>query len=1274
MPTQEDVRFAQAAIKAGYLDKEKAQELLQAQKVAEEASGSRISFNRIAVNKNVLTSEQVKAVEEHLGLGAKPKVKQFGPYLVQKRIGQGGMGAVYLAVDTRVNTPVALKTLAPGFGNDQTYLQRFQREASIASEVKHPNVVACYGAGVEQNIHYMALEYVDGGDVSHLIRQGPVPEAKALEIASQVTEGLGAAHQAGLVHRDIKPANIFMTKDGTAKLGDLGLARAEEDHSLTQSAVSLGTPHYMSPEQAQGQREIDIRSDIYSLGATIYHMVCGEPPFSGPTAIVVLSKHAQEQIPSPQEKVPELSDGICHIIEKCMAKEKDDRYQTPAELLEDIRLVMKGEKPASDSLPANSTSVRRLTQAATVAEPGASRRRGSRRTATPSRTPIVAGALVLLLLVGGGIFLATRPKPEPSKKSGVPRVKATTSVEPVAPKSPSPEQMLCEAEDYAKKHPENFREIIARFQKAVEATKGTENEAKAREGLADREERWEAAALAKFEERKAAADENVDAGQYSKAKKLWDSFPESLLTDLVKEEIGKETTRIQDALDSFVERLRKAAEPLLAKTPDALTDEDVEALVALKEKVEKAPEGLDEKAKLALDDLAEELAAALDAHAEALRAMVAAAFEQFWRDYETHVREKRFDKAARLASDFPATLSGAEAGEKLAAALKMLKQDAGLLRTLFDSAAKNLPKLKGTMVRVSGMGMTVTEVRDGKVFVKHGEAEVGLDPEKLDADTILSVALSSVEDPVSKARQRGLHAFYYGSEKEAAATLKEAAEAGADVAFYLARLVPVLVITTIPPGADVRLETMADGKWQEVEGEARKTPLREEVAKNTKFRVEISKEGSYPVTQEAVVGDGGEYRVCVRLKRARLWDALAADFEVPKKLKDRYDNPIRKGIDKKTGLPFEIRHKKTGMHFVSIPAGEFMMGSPEEEKAHAASREKPQHRVRISKPFYMGKYEVTQGEWQRVTGKNPSEFQSEGNPVEKVPWNACPPFIKRLSEKLSNQNAGGRFSLPTEAQWEYACRAGTTTRFYYGEDPSYKELGDYAWHGKNADGRAHRVGQKKPNAWGLYDMYGNVHEWCQDRFGPYSGEAQTDPVYLKSSSGHVLRGGGWNTVSGCQSAYRAVSALGIRGYLGLRLALDLPTEKRKSRIPRDAKAFGGHHYKLFDERLPWSEAKRKCEEMGGHLVTIGDARENQFVAGLPGLKAAWIGLTDSAVESHWLWVTGERVQFLNWQARPRQPDGGRKQNVAFIATKSSRGGWVDGDQTKGFSFICEWDE
>ena len=242
--------------------------------------------------------------------------------------------------------------------------------------------------------------------------------------------------------------------------------------------------------------------------------------------------------------------------------------------------------------------------------------------------------------------------------------------------------------------------------------------------------------------------------------------------------------------------------------------------------------------------------------------------------------------------------------------------------------------------------------------------------------------------------------------------------------------------------------------------------------------------------------------------------------------------------------PKEITNS-IGMKLVLIPKGTFQMGSPFE--VEGAGNDEEQHQVTISKDYYLGVTEVTQGQYEKVMGTNPSYFQkqvirksdSSMYPVEQVSWEDAVEFCKRLSELPEEKKAGLAYRLPTEAEWEYGCRAGTKTAFSF--DESSWSLGDYAWNSGNSNGQTHPVGEKKPNAWGLYDVHGNVWEWCSDWYGDYPKNAVTDPVGANEGSDRVLRGGCFNYVAAfCRSAIRDSSSFRFR-YFGFRVALSSPS-------------------------------------------------------------------------------------------------------------------------------------
>ncbi len=242
--------------------------------------------------------------------------------------------------------------------------------------------------------------------------------------------------------------------------------------------------------------------------------------------------------------------------------------------------------------------------------------------------------------------------------------------------------------------------------------------------------------------------------------------------------------------------------------------------------------------------------------------------------------------------------------------------------------------------------------------------------------------------------------------------------------------------------------------------------------------------------------------------------------------------------------PKEITNS-IGMKLVLIHAGSFTLGSPEGEvgKLDSETQNELEHEVTISRSYYLAMYESTQGEYQKVMGNNPSSFKGANNPVE-ISWNDAVLFCKKLSELPEEKADGREYRLPTEAEWEYACRARSTTRYCFGD--AEEILGEYAWFLENSERKTHPVGEKKPNSWGLYDMHGNVWEWCQDLYADYPSDALTDPKGPIEGSSRVFRGGSFISVAdNCRSAFRIRldPSRRIIFYSGFRVAMSLPAKQ-----------------------------------------------------------------------------------------------------------------------------------
>jgi predicted Ser/Thr protein kinase len=278
-----------------------------------------------------------------------PPGTRFGDYEILEELGVGGMGKVYRARDLTLERLVALKTLAHQFSSDASFVQRFLKEARAAARLNHPNIVQIYDFGCVDSVYYLAMEFVDGHSLGTYLKRGHFSETEAIQIIRHACRALSVAHADGIVHRDIKPDNMMLTSRGDVKLVDLGIAkRVDEDVSMTQTGQAIGTPHYISPEQVRGQKDVDGRADIYSLGATLYHLVTGHTPYSGASGPIVMSMHLVEPLPDPRKFEPGLSENICLVLRRMMAKDRNERYSDVYALDLDLYRLQCGEDPDSD--------------------------------------------------------------------------------------------------------------------------------------------------------------------------------------------------------------------------------------------------------------------------------------------------------------------------------------------------------------------------------------------------------------------------------------------------------------------------------------------------------------------------------------------------------------------------------------------------------------------------------------------------------------------------------------------------------------------------------------------------------------------------------------------------------------------------------------------------------------------------------------------------------------------------------------------------------------
>jgi serine/threonine-protein kinase len=518
--TSADPSYGQTAVALGFVTEAQVQECVKIQ-ASLRGMGLEEPLGEILAKKGFLTAQQHSAVLKRLGIQTSP----IPGYTLQGKIGQGGMGTVYKAVQTSVNRTVAIKILTANATKDKTFVARFLQEAQSAAALNHRNLIAAIDVGVSNGIHYFIMEYVTGKSCRELLNaKGPFPEKDVRSLVRQMAEVLTHIHEHKMVHRDIKPENILLTADGVVKLCDLGLAKStsQMEQSLTQEGLTVGTPYFMSPEQVRGDKDVDIRADLYSLGATLYFLATGRHPYEGKSAAETMSMHLNHPVPDPRKAAPGLGEDLALVIQKLMAKDRALRYQSPAELREDLDRLEAGTTPAL------------ARQHAARAHAMRTQRRVVKQESGPM-WPIYAGAVALVVLGGASIWLF-RPKPQVETKTVVVHVPTPAQAAPAGPKKPADDprklaeaaSLLSSAEEAVKA--DRWRDGQAALQRlqlefaSLEFTKTNS----ARIGqLAGRCDAGQKAALSAREGRLSAARGAAKAGRWQEALDHFQQLPGS---------------------------------------------------------------------------------------------------------------------------------------------------------------------------------------------------------------------------------------------------------------------------------------------------------------------------------------------------------------------------------------------------------------------------------------------------------------------------------------------------------------------------------------------------------------------------------------------------------------------------------------------------------------------------------------------------------------------------------------------------------------------------
>ncbi len=347
--------------------------------------------------------------------------ENVGPYRIIAQLGQGGMATVYKAYHASLDRYVAIKVMHAAFKEDPTFLGRFQREARVLAKLEHPNIVPVYDFADHQGQPYLVMKYVEGDTLKARMANGAVSTDEILKVVDAVGAGLAYAHKQGVLHRDIKPSNVIITPDGQYYLSDFGLARiATAGESTLSQDTMLGTPNYISPEQAKGVSDLDGRTDVYSFGVLLYEMIVGRVPYSGDTPFAVIHDHIYTPLPLPSAVNPNVPEPVERVLLKALAKERDDRFADASALVAAFHQALEEAgalpqpAPVAPAAPrsASSTATRRApTAAATVVAPSVAAKPASPPAQKKSGFPwawLVVGGIVLVALALGAVLIGGR--------------------------------------------------------------------------------------------------------------------------------------------------------------------------------------------------------------------------------------------------------------------------------------------------------------------------------------------------------------------------------------------------------------------------------------------------------------------------------------------------------------------------------------------------------------------------------------------------------------------------------------------------------------------------------------------------------------------------------------------------------------------------------------------------------------------------------------------------------------------------------------------------
>ncbi len=1003
-------------------------------------SGDAEAFAQSLVSARTLTSFQADAV-----MRRRTSALVIGDYHVLGVVGSGGMGQVYKARHRILDRNVAIKVMHTAKAANPQLVQRFYREARAVARLTHKNIVTAYDAGETAGGLYLAMEFVDGDDLSQIVAaRGPLAIDQAVNVTLQAARGLACAHANNMVHRDIKPANLLLGCDGTVKILDLGLARFTEESeqtseiSLTMVGKLMGTVEYMAPEHAANAKDADHRSDIYSLECTMHRILTGRLPYGGATPVEKLIAQREHPIPLLSDSIANVPEKLQTAFARMVAKKPADRYQSMDDCIADLQSAV----PAAESCDVSGLVIAHIADEATAVDVDLAE--------APTAIDEAHGPGPATL--DAAESLRIKPESDPSQ------------LELPGQWDPISEEQTAEIPIAQKAEP-NKKLLIAAAAVVLCCTLVG--------GLVWRFTRPSTPMNRPTVESRTHKPPSVASGEWTTLPNGWRVGKVVNLGPVVNSDAGDGGPSVSADGRTMV---------FSSSRGGGQGDEDL--WISSRPRAG-APWG--EPANLGPPINTE------------------------GRDSTPSV------SADGLTLVFQSNRAGGQGGDDLWVCTRRSTAQA------WGPPVNLGPPVNSHVYErhpcLSTDGLNLIFVRDSKRGSKR--------------DLWMS-SRPSADAPWGRPGNLGPQINTEGREcgpclsGDDLTLIFESNRMGGQGDFDL--WMSARAATTKPFGRPVNLGASVNSKAYDrgacLSADGR-TLYFHSNRPGGHGEGDIWQAPLLPPVKPKPTRASGKSKIYTE------WPYAAAEA-----VRRRGETAKALGIDAELAIDLGEGLK---MKFVLIPAGKFVMGSPVTAPGRSKG-EGPPRQVTISKPFYMGVTEVTQLQWEYVMGKGKrgkleSDFIGPEHPIGQVPWDAVVTFCHAVSEKT-----GRVVRLPTEAQWEYACRAGANTRFSFGDNDN--DLYAHEWCRHNSGDKTHSVGLKKPNPAGLYDMHGNVAEWCRDWYDKdfYITAKNVDPENTTQSHNHVLRGGHWDKQpNDCRAAARFDPGQTVRhpGY-GFRVIMQTP--------------------------------------------------------------------------------------------------------------------------------------